>query len=406
MSKRDELSGQQAQAMRRIKRWYGSGASQTYRLFGYAGTGKTTLARKVAGHLGIGSVMYAAYTGKAAHVMRSKGCEGASTLHSLIYLPVEKVRAEADELKAELNAERNADRRTEMLDRIRKLETDLSTPEWIVNRDSPLRDADLLIIDEVSMVDEVMAKDVLSFGVPVLALGDPAQLPPPRGSRAGYFTDARPDYLLTEVHRQAAHSIVLEFATGVREGKRLIPQRYGSNSIYLPVSSKQAMRFGQVITGTNRERWRRIHKLRTLHGLDGDLPVPGDRVICLKNNRDLDIFNGQMFSVVGSEPHGRDGIWLTVEGEDGAVLEIPAWRDGFRGMDQEKAFEAVAHRRRERAFMTYGWAITCHKSQGSQWGSVLIVDESRWFGKDRVKWLYTAITRAEFRIAVITPNGQ
>src|SRR5882757_5485782 len=59
-----------------------------FRLFGYAGSGKSTLAKHLAEGVE-GKVLFAAFTGKAALVMRRKGCEGASTIHSLIYRPLE-----------------------------------------------------------------------------------------------------------------------------------------------------------------------------------------------------------------------------------------------------------------------------------------------------------------------------
>ena len=60
------------------------GRASIFRLFGYAGTGKTTLAKHLAESID-GKVLFAAFTGKAACVMRSKGCHGATTIHSLIY---------------------------------------------------------------------------------------------------------------------------------------------------------------------------------------------------------------------------------------------------------------------------------------------------------------------------------
>src|SRR5688572_1647801 len=65
---------------------------QVLRLEGYAGTGKTTLARWAAQQSPNGRTHYCAYTGKAASVMRSKGCDGASTIHQLIYLPAHRSR--------------------------------------------------------------------------------------------------------------------------------------------------------------------------------------------------------------------------------------------------------------------------------------------------------------------------
>jgi len=113
-------------------------------------------------------VLFAAFTGKAACVMRSKGCHSASTIHSLIY----KARETGEEM-----------------------------PSFELWDDAPASKAKLIIIDECSMVDGELARDLLSFDVPLLVLGDPAQLPPIQGG--GFFTDAKPDAMLTEVHRQA-----------------------------------------------------------------------------------------------------------------------------------------------------------------------------------------------------------
>lgn len=395
-----KLSGQQQEAMDLIVAWYESGQSQQCLLFGYAGTGKTTLAQVIANRLGV-SVAYAAYTGKAAHVMRNKGCDGARTIHSLIYLPVHKVHEELEDLHHRVSQETNVTRRADLLGRIYELEQELRQPDWILNEDSDLREVDLLIVDEVSMVNKEMADDILSFGVPVLVLGDPAQLPPVDG--AGFFTAQTPDYLLTEVHRQAANSFVIELATGIRSGHRLIEQRYSSSSVYKPVGRRKALKFNQVIVGTNRERWRRIHQLREMHGLSGN-PSKGDKIICLANNRDLGVFNGQMFRVVSARdrrPKDIDSpLLMELRDDDGGHHEQYIWKQGFQGLQAEKDFNA--HYNREAAFMTYGWAITCHKAQGSQWGSVLIVDD--WRYKQRQRWLYTAVTRAQYRVALIRPR--
>ena len=144
-----------------------NGTPQVFRLFGYAGTGKTTLARHFAEHAD-GEVKFAAFTGKAASVMRGKGCKGASTIHSLIY----RARESGEEI-----------------------------PSFDLWDEAPASKAELIVIDECSMVDAELGRDLLSFGVPLLVLGDPAQLPPIQGG--GFFTEAEPDVMLTEVHRQA-----------------------------------------------------------------------------------------------------------------------------------------------------------------------------------------------------------
>ena len=165
------------------------GTPQLFRLFGYAGTGKTTLARHLAAHID-GEVRYAAFTGKAALVMRRKGCGGASTIHSLIY---------------------------------RARESGEETPTFELWDDAPASKAKLIVIDECSMVDAELGRDLMSFGVPVLVLGDPAQLPPVQGG--GFFTDVEPDAMLTEVHRQAQDDPIVRLSMQVRGGERLVARR-------------------------------------------------------------------------------------------------------------------------------------------------------------------------------------
>src|SRR6476659_1378192 len=87
------FSPQQDAALKAVAEWLKArpGRGQTplvFRLFGYAGTGKTTLARHIAEGVD-GKVLFAAFTGKAALVMRANGCPAASTIHSLIYRPLE-----------------------------------------------------------------------------------------------------------------------------------------------------------------------------------------------------------------------------------------------------------------------------------------------------------------------------
>ncbi len=156
-----------------------------FRLFGYAGTGKTTLAKHIAEGVD-GKVLFAAFTGKAALVMRRKGCASASTIHSLIY----KARESGEEV-----------------------------PSFDLWDDAPASKAKLIVIDECSMVDPELGRDLMSFGVPVLVLGDPAQLPPIQGG--GFFTDAEPDVMLTEVHRQAQDDPIVRLSMDVRAGNRL-----------------------------------------------------------------------------------------------------------------------------------------------------------------------------------------
>src|SRR5208283_4449335 len=166
-----------------------------FRLFGYAGTGKTTLARHIAGDVE-GDVQFGAYTGKAALVLRSKGCGEARTIHSMIYRPKD---------------------------------LDSEEPSFVLNEDSPASKASLIVIDECSMVDEDLGRDLLSFGKKVLVLGDTAQLPPVKGG--GFFTEQQPDIMLTEVHRQAVDNPIIKMSMLVREGGRLPLGTYGESQV-------------------------------------------------------------------------------------------------------------------------------------------------------------------------------
>jgi len=149
-----DWSSEQQSALDRVGRWLRAGEPQVFRLFGYAGVGKTTLARHVAQDAR-GDAVFAAFTGKAALVMRSKGCTGATTIHALIY---------------------------------RATEADDGAPKFKLNHDGPASRAGLIVIDECSMVDAELGRDLLSFGKPILVLGDQGRRLLYRG-RAGYHAD-------------------------------------------------------------------------------------------------------------------------------------------------------------------------------------------------------------------------
>src|SRR5262245_29114519 len=225
------------------------GTPSLFRLFGYAGTGKTTLARHLAAHID-GEVKFAAFTGKAALVMRAKGCGGASTIHSLIY---------------------------------RARESGEETPNFELWDDSPASRAALIVIDECSMVDAELGRDLMSFGVPVLVLGDPAQLPPIAGG--GFFTEAEPDAMLTEVHRQAQDDPIVRLSMQVREGKRLEPGRYGETEIVLrnDFDPDRVQEADQILVGRNNTRRAYNTRLRERLGREEGLPVAGDKLVCLRN---------------------------------------------------------------------------------------------------------------------------
>jgi exodeoxyribonuclease-5 len=391
-------NSEQDQAFKTVFKWLKSSSRKpVFRLFGYAGTGKSTMAREISwnvenGEQGLqaGEVLYAAYTGKAAAVLRSKGCVGASTIHSLIYRPV------VDPVTGTLIGTK-------------------------INEESPLRFAKLLIVDEVSMVNAEVAKDLMSFGVPILVLGDPGQLDPIQGE--GYFTQARPDVMLQKIERQAAENPIIYLATLAREGKTIKVGWYGDSRVSRKdLTDERIMEAGIILTGMRNTRSSMNRRVRMINGnfdKDTQFPVKGDTLMCMHNNKVTGVLNGTLWTcsqpeirnimqlkdikrpLAGSEETNIEGLHFYVRSHDifdqagdpvivntvcsthhfDESLPEPHWRE-IAGTDQ----------------WGFGYASTLHKGQGSQWDDVIVIDESHVFPDQVKKWRYTAFSRAAIRV--------
>jgi exodeoxyribonuclease-5 len=372
------FSPQQDDALQAVARWLKDGGKQIFRLFGYAGTGKTTLARHFAEHVD-GSVQFAAFTGKAAQVLRSKGASNARTIHSLIYRP-----------RGEEAVEDEGTGKTSI------------SPTFTLNRQSPVSRAKLIIVDECSMVDEALGRDLMSFGTPILVLGDPGQLPPISGG--GFFTEQEPDHLLTEIHRQARDNPIIRLALDVREGRELPYGDHGSAQVIgkEEVNRDLVLDADQVLVGTNRTRRRYNGRLRELKGFTADVPQAGDKLVCLRNDPSKGLLNGSLWKVMtASRETIKPGINLLVSPEeddpDRGVAKIKLLKAAFESPDEEIPWQ---QKKRFDDF-DYGYALTVHKAQGSQWNNVVLFDESWAFKDTRQRWLYTAVTRAAERLTVV-----
>jgi len=401
-----ELSPQQRDAYRAVQSWLKNPQQQVFRLFGYAGTGKTTIAKQLAE--GCHNPLFAAYTGKAAHVMRQSGCHEASTLHSLAYYPRPKGQQrlrDLEDLFLDLQT-RASDDETSFLsadmerveEMIRREQEDLRQPAFQLNPDSDIRRSDLLIIDECSMVGKEMAEELMTFGTPILALGDPAQLPPVRS--VGYFTCAPADRLLTEIHRQAMDSPIIKLATDVREGRGLCLGDYGDAQVLsCDTRGIDWSKDTQVLVGRNATRRKANARIRSAKGLDkfGPLPVAGDRLVCLRNNHSIGLLNGAFWNVCSISDEDEDKIYLRIQSDDSDKigLSVGMWKAPFLGEDEPQGFARL-----QAESFSYGYALTVHKAQGSQWEDVTVIDESKAFGKAAKAHLYTAVTRASKRLTV------
>ncbi len=415
-------SPQQAAAIAGIVDWYRTRRTQqqVFRLFGYAGTGKSTITAAAIEALGLdpmardgdtaGGVMFAAFTGKAALVMTRKGTP-ASTIHSLIYrvseaTPEEIARVEKElfDLQRDLRHMGPAERgfAETQISKLQLRLADIHKPSFLLNEQSRVRDAALVVLDEVSMVGPEMAADLLAFGKPILVLGDPGQLPPIKG--AGAFTEAPPDVMLTEIHRQAGESAIIRLATMARQGIEIPPGGHDEHVWKLPrnaVGAPQMLRGGQVICGRNSTRLWLNGAMKAAAGFPATYPEGrSEKIICLKNRHDLGLVNGMFVSLTDIEDDGPLSFRASVTTEDG--LAIAGRHRFYKGHYDDHVRLQLDRARQDwrelRGLIetSWGYAITCHKAQGSQWENVVVYDDglSR-TPEDRARWLYTAITRAE-----------
>jgi exodeoxyribonuclease-5 len=394
---------QQQAAIDQVRTWLHSedpATPQVFHIFGYAGTGKTTLAKSLVEEVE-GQVLFGAFTGKAALVLQSKGCSGAMTIHQMIYLPRDKSAERYAKLQVELNATDDPERQRELALELAEEKINLRRPSFTRNLDSPVRGAALVVLDEVSMIGETIAKDLLDYGTRVLALGDPAQLPPVKD--AGYFTNVEPEVMLTEIHRQAEGSPIIDLATRVRMRQQIPMGNYGECRV-IPkgtLSIHELAAHDQIIVGRNVTRTAINSMIRKeVRGVTSHLPLAGDKLVCLRNNRQTGLLNGSQWIVTSSEIMDDDRVQLWIhaaDSQDPYVFPVIAFRHYFEGREAE-----IPHyEMREAEHFDYGYAITCHKSQGSQWSNIAIVNESACFRDQASKWLYTAITRAAERLTLI-----
>jgi exodeoxyribonuclease-5 len=384
------LTDKQAAAVRDISDWFRNRTKeqQVYRLFGYAGVGKSECVRYVTAELGLddGDVLYGTFTGKAALVLRKKGL-ACRTIHSLIYRVHEANEREIADLKKEIeDLEAEADnlagddplvlQANTQIQALRTRLKELRQPRFTLNEESELRNAKLIVLDEVSMVGPEMARDLLSFGVPILVIGDPGQLPPVKGE--GAFTQQDPDAMLTEIHRQAAESAVIRLATMARLGHSIPYGRHDEFVWKMPfrdVTAAQLLNGGQVICGLNATRFNLNNAMRRAAGFDGSLPTgPDEKIICLKNDNAAGLLNGMFLQLDDVARVDDDRFRAAVTSEDGDFIGTMMVYAGHF-LDHQKLDKDRDDRdwriKKRLVEATFGWAITCHKSQGSQWQNIV-----------------------------------
>lgn len=384
-----QFAPDQAEAINKAVRWYRTSPYRPFLLYGAAGTGKTSIARRIADLTAPNRTVFVAMTGKAAAVLESKHCK-ASTIHSAIYKPrgegatVKQLR----EKRAELAAQPDPDeQKLRQIDQQIKI---LTSGGFVLRDREKAFDGNLprlIVVDEGSMVSEQVARDLASFGVPTIVLGDPYQLPPVK-AKPGYT--ARPDIMLTSIHRYAGP--LLDMATLARQGAPIpaysrdtLAGRYSG-----PYDVGLLSRFDQVICHKNTTRWQIISGIRAAQGREPGVPSPGDRIMVIRNDAEIGVVNGQQATVESVKAAGN--AWL-IGTECGNAWLVDG--RGFLSLGGQEV--AKADRDSEMVAATFAHAVTCYAAQGSEWQDVAVIDES--VSKE---WLYTAVTRAKRECIVLS----
>ena len=332
------------------------GKRELFVLHGLAGTGKTTVAAHVA--TGWPSARLCAPTGKAASVLGAKTGLPATTVHAAFYDFVQ-----------------------------RGGEGLVFAPRWAPGA---LR-GEVALIDECNMVQWQMARDVLATGVTVIAIGDPGQLPPVSG--VPFFSSA--DFTLRQVQRQALLSPIVRQAHAVRAGRPYQGDGDGFR-VSRRVMGEDLLAADIVLTGRRWTRSRVNELKRHVLGIEAPLPRAGEPMVCLKNSPMQGLYNGAIY-VAARDLQERDKC-IGIRLDNGEEIEVEA---DFLGPGREdEAFEKSGVAQWKMAF-AFGYALTVHKAQGSEWDRVLLIDEWGGQGVGRAQWLYTGITRATREIMVV-----
>ena len=383
------LSADQKHALDDLREWIRNKRSQSVRVGGYAGTGKTTLIghirRLIHDKNKKTNVAFACPTG-----MASQNLEGylnthnarfdkdyVGTIHRLIYTPV------VDGKGGIIGWDKN--------DEIK---------------------ADLLIVDEGSMVTREVWHDLLSFNLPIIVFGDHGQLPPV-GDKHSLMED--PDIALEKIHRQAADNPIIKLATMARRGEDIPVDKYGNGIQKISRSTYESEEVSNsffnsrdtdtlILCGTNKLRNQLNKHIRTLKGFESEEPAKGDKVVCLKNiyeNKAGAIFNGMLGEIEDLQNFDKHRYSAEIYfSQSDTMYSGTISKEQFNSPEPINKLDGVRFEDIGDRF-DFGYALTVHKAQGSQARKVLLFDESPLFREDKDKWLYTGITRAREELYIL-----
>lgn len=364
---------------------------------GYAGTGKSTLIKFAIEALGVpkNKIAYATFTGKAAEVLRKKGNEGACTLHKLLYDHFPKPGGGF----------------------IRKPKTSIGYK--------------IVVVDEISMAPKSMIEMLLKHDCFCIFVGDNFQLPMIDKNEGHDYLENR-HIFLSQVMRQAAESEIIQISMKIRNGESIDFMK-GKEVIIIPKSELVEGHLtwaDQILCGTNATRESINRQMREIYGFSG-LPQDGEKMICLRNYWDDCADNGdalvngttgilrnpfETFRMIPNyipiDNHRMDviqGDFVTSDGStfNSVEMDKKLLIDGVKCITDGKILFRLGKLKNKigdivpREF-AFGYAITTHKAQGSEWDKVLVIEEKFPFSKEEhARWLYTAVTRASEKLVLV-----
>lgn len=387
------LTDEQQALVKACYSWFYNDTDLVFEYAGGPGTGKSFVMNFIIDYLGISRSQIApmAFTGAAAVNMRTKGLLNAGTIHSWIYhtTVTQKLDSSGNYVMDEY-----FNRPKETLDFIPKLK---------------LKHIKLIIIDEGYMVPIEMKKDIEKFGIKILVAGDWNQLPPVNSSPA-YLTDPNNVFLLTKTMRQAEGSNIVRLAYNVLNGYPISNGYYGDVLVINEdeLTYQMIVSSNIVICSKNSTREYYNNKIRKLYGFSGKTPQYGERVICRSNNKDeivddINLANGLIGTVVNyPDVSGFDGKTFSMQFLPDLLshpFDIRVSYKYFTAPYQQR--DAIKNDRYlEGEKFEFGYAITAHLSQGSQFDNVIVIDEPM-FGNINNRLSYVAITRAKKRLIYV-----
>jgi len=409
--------------------WYGKGEYKNkykpfFRIGGSAGTGKSFFIDKLvkAFNLKPDNVKFIAFTGNAAVNMIVKGNPNASTLHKLIYHSDAEEEKIFKDKKRKVIDEETGEEKIVIDKELVKVKKEIKVVKKS-HLDEP--DIKLIILDEYSMVDNKMLEDLFSFNIPVILIGDKKQLPPVKKSN-DYMDSYEAE--LTEIVRQNEDSVLISAFNRINNYEALPYGVYGKNElVVLPKymldednedSDSILTKIDQIIVAKNNTRKKVNQRVRKILGFDtGEpfdyLPKVGDKIVCCKNQWDVTTWSPllqQFVPLVNGTIGYVDSINFTsLTNKRMSINFHPSFDPECKFENIIITFEnfddkfIVGTSGKNEGVFDFGYAITCHKSQGNQYKSVLVFPEKLFFNRKikggfnidmEVRWMYTAASRA------------